>query len=402
MKLARYLVVSAAALGLGVASSAESHPAPQGWSANTDGPVRTVSKGTSQVRVGPWESLNGASVETWLDARRSWVPGGVEFVSAKDVKAEGKIAGAFYVTQKTRIGGKTANSTVLACPGEAGAVRLLRLDVVGTNFGDMMTGGTFLENVCVNEPKGVAGETVSKPAPPESAARDQTGAAASEPVPPSSSVVVSGEQAGALSAAPKLPGLKDVRGVIVFGVQPSGMFGLTEDYIALFQDGTFTKDVAGAFGKGKAASKRDKPGYWGRWRVRGGELELKEDDKTSFDDTRGNWIARAGSSDERLDGCYGSLSSSSGADYSSGTTVGLARTWCFYPDGRFTNSATAFGRDGSAAMRVSDKARGRYRIDGYMARFVYDDGHEVVSVFSYATEERNHVMLNGKRFMGAK
>lgn len=50
----------------------------------------------------------------------------------------------------------------------------------------------------------------------------------------------------------------------------------------------------------------------------------------------------------------------------------------------------------------SPKARGRYQIAGYVAKFNYDDGHEVTAAFGYASTKGNHILLNGKRFMGSK
>ena len=210
---------------------------------------------------------------------------------------------------------------------------------------------------------------------------------------------------GPLPPVKKLDGLVEVRGMITYGIQAGGMYGTTEDFIALFDDGTYSRDLPRTFGVSKAESKAERPNYWGQWRKRGGELELKGiASDTEFDTTSGDWLAVPGGQDHKLSGCYGRLTSTSGADYLSGTTVGLARTWCFYPSGRFTNNSTAFGSSSNpgVSMRVSDKARGRYRIDGNMARFVYDDGHEVMAVFGYINEDRTHIMLNGKRFMGSK
>lgn len=163
----------------------------------------------------------------------------------------------------------------------------------------------------------------------------------------------------ALQPVDKLDGLKEVRVVIVFGIQAGGMFGTTEDFIALFEDGTYSSDLPRTFGVSKTASKKKKPKYWGSWRMRNGVLELKTSNDKAFDTTSRNWLAVAGTIDQKLSGCYGNITSTSGADYISGTTVGLARSWCFYPNGRFTNKASSYGSSSSptVTMGVSNKAR---------------------------------------------
>ena len=190
------------------------------------------------------------------------------------------------------------------------------------------------------------------------------------------------------------------------GIQPGGMFGTTEDFIALFDDGTYTTDLHGAFGGSVKMARNKKPASWGKWRRRGGKLQLQRHDMSEYKKPIGNWRTTPAKPDERLRGCFGRLTSTSGADYNSGTTVGVASSWCFWPNGRFTNSSTAFGNSsdevGVTMRATSPKARGRYRLDGYGARFVYDDGHEVTAAFCFANDDNTHIALNGRRFMGRK
>ncbi|MES9860227.1 MAG: hypothetical protein ABW157_00515 [Candidatus Thiodiazotropha sp. LLP2] len=207
-------------------------------------------------------------------------------------------------------------------------------------------------------------------------------------------------------SAPSQPSdLKELRGVIVMGIQPGGMFGLTEEFIALFNDGTYTDDLKTVFTHNPEVSKQENPSSWGQWQIRGSdnELLLKDSDDTSFDDTRGNWIARPATNGEALSGCFGRLTSSGDA-YDSDTIVGLAQTWCFWENGRFTNSSTAFGHSTSGVdvnmLSISPKARGRYYVDNYTIRLIYDDMHEIQAAFCFANEEKDHITLNGKRFMG--
>ena len=396
--------INAALLGVCLCSAlalpvaADATRAPSGWKEATTDRGRVLSKGTSEIVVGRWASLEGRSLKEHLEDLEKTVPANAEFVSSKGVKSE-RIDGAYAVTRKIRLNGKSGQSVLYGCPGKPGFGRVLSLTIESAKFGDAISGGMFLEKACKNEPKGGAEESVAGAlarvveAPPETHASTTA---------PARTATASIPTSAALAPVEKLDGLKELRGVIVFGIQAGGMFGLTEDFIALFEDGSYSSDLARTFGKSKAASRQKKPKYWGQWRMRGGELELKEDGDEKFDTTRGNWVAPGGDADHRLSKCYGNITSSSGGDYTSGTTVGLARSWCFYPNGRFTNKASAFGSSSnpSASMGVSNKARGRYRIDGNMARFVYDDGHEVVAAFGFVNKDRTHIMLNGKRFMG--
>ncbi|MES9941203.1 MAG: hypothetical protein ABW104_11140 [Candidatus Thiodiazotropha sp. 6PLUC2] len=199
--------------------------------------------------------------------------------------------------------------------------------------------------------------------------------------------------------------LKELRGVIVMGIQPSGMFGLTDDFIALFNDGTYTSDLETLFAHNPQISKQQNPASWGQWQMResDNQLLLKESDDSNFNDTRGNWIARPASKGEALSGCFGRVTTSGDA-YDSDTTVGLAQTWCFWKNGRFTNSSTAFGHSTSAVdvsmLSISPKARGRYSVENYTIRLIYDDGYEIQAAFCFTNERKNHITLNGKRFMG--
>ena len=197
-------------------------------------------------------------------------------------------------------------------------------------------------------------------------------------------------------------GLVELRGIIAMGIQADGTFGVGDDFIAIFDDGSYTSDLANTFNDRIDVSKREKPKKWGHWRARNETIELRGHSDNDFEETMGSWRIEPNDEDHRLSGCFGRLGSNSGGDYTGRTIVGVARTWCFWPDGRFTNSSTAFGSSSELSMGVSDKARGSYRIDDYIAQFTYDDGHTITAAFGYADDKGNHVLINGRRFMGAK
>lgn len=375
--------------------------APSGWSDTREGEVRVLARGGLVIRIGPWERLGSSSLRDWLLKHSDRAPPGVALVSSQTPKRDDKTR-AQIVTRRIRIGGKSGQSTLGACPGEGNSARTIELygaNGAMLNLLNLMPGSTFMEKVCLDtsgsrEAK-AAGAAVParKPAPAQG---PPPGAGASDLKTPSTP----------LKPVPAPARFKDLRGVIVMGIQPGGMFGTTSDTIATFSDGTYTSDLHALFNDGVEASRRKHPKRWGQWRERAGKLELKGHRDKAFDTTRGDWIATPGGADQRLQGCFGDLNSSSGADYGGSTTIGKASTWCFWPDGRFTHSSTVFGASHgggvSAVMRSSSpRTRGRYRIDGYRVSFVYDDGRQVRGSFSYLNKSRTHIGLNGRRFMGA-
>ena len=143
-------------------------------------------------------------------------------------------------------------------------------------------------------------------------------------------------------------------------------FGLTEEFIATFNDGTYTTDFALTFNVGVAESKARKPDSWGRWRERNGKLELMEKRDQEFDTTSGNWIVDRGFAGESLSQCFSRLSSAGG----DGPLVGGSRSWCFTSDGRFANSSMVYtiantSAGGVNSASASPEIGGRYLIDGY-------------------------------------
>jgi hypothetical protein len=340
-------------------------------------------------------------LDAWLQSMEKIVPDAATFVSSKGVIKE-SLPGAYSVTRKVKYGKKSGQSVLYACPGRPGVARLMKMEIKGLDLVNIIVGASFGESVCKNEDKGdpvanaegyISQETVTSKISKQNSNqinKEETNAHIKQAV-----------NTESLDAAPIPEGFKEIRGVIVMGIQAGGMFGTTEKFIALFDNGDYTSDLKNTFGYGVEVSRKKKSKKWGYWKNKSNTLLLKGHADETFDKTHGNWVARPAAADQRLNGCFGNITSTSGADYTSGTTVGVARTWCFWENGRFTNSATSFGRSENATMRVSNpKSSGRYKIDNYVARFVYDDGHEVIAAFCFANEKKNHIALNGKRFMG--
>ncbi|MES9992147.1 MAG: hypothetical protein ABW098_09350 [Candidatus Thiodiazotropha sp.] len=200
------------------------------------------------------------------------------------------------------------------------------------------------------------------------------------------------------AASPK--GLKELRGTMEYGIQPAGTYGLTGKVVALFDDDSFTRKLGVVFSKGTERAKKENPEIWGKWRLKGKKLELKDAKDSKFGKTYGNWVAEPGKKDMKLKGCYGNITSSSGGMIN-GITKGQSSSWCFNPDGRFAYGAAGYGTqifDVDTSKRGMSKA-GYYRIDKYAAHFIFDDGTDITTAFCFLDDEKEHIAINGKRLM---
>jgi len=287
------------------------------------------------------------------------------------------------MTRTIKYGSVRAYSVIHACPGAQGLGRLSEFRTRNEEALKLLKrAASFIKAGCNNDsPK----------------AKLANASASSTPSVPAKRVVT-------VAVGPP-ESLKEIRGVQVFGIQPGGMFGVTEEFIATFDDGTYTTDFATTFNEGVAQSKRQKPDEWGRWRDRGGKLELADGiDKKSgaeFDTTSGNWINDPASPGDNLSQCFRRISSAGGE----GPLVGGSRTWCFTTDGRFANSSAVYAISNTSAGGLtygseSPRTRGHYTIDGYTIRFEFDDGQQQNAAFAFASEKKHHIVIDGLRFIG--
>jgi len=174
----------------------------------------------------------------------------------------------------------------------------------------------------------------------------------------------------------------------------NGITQLGDAMVALFDDGTYTNDIATAFDQGVSASRARNPEDWGEYQIRGGELLLRENGESTFDDPL-NYMVEPGGSNSRITGCYTALSG--GSLDLPGVAVST-NTWCFDSSGRFTNDSAAFVSNSTVSASSSRDTSGEYRIDGYAIRIRYSNGIEKVMSFCYYSEDRTHIGLNGRRF----
>ncbi len=381
--------IAAAGLTLLGCTIHDASGAPAGWVESGDSASPTATKTFSgnkmQLQVSPWMPRKG-SLKSWLANNAKKSPKGYRFYKSKLKIDESLPKGSYQVLRQVRgKDGMTALSLLSVCPGRNNTMRTI--DSIGEK-------SVFVHRPAVNDLVKALTYYCStgsqSPRTTTAANQQATGKISTAPI-----------------SAPRLPvGFAGFRGVIYYGMQAGGMFGPTSMTIALFDDHTYTDDIATVFREGASVSKRKNPKDWGQWRKRGGKLELKDHNDKEFDKTRGDWVAVPGSKNQKLNGCFGRLVSSDGLGVGS-AMVGRASAWCFSPNGRFTHDATGFGSVSGAGVSgatssSSPTVRGRYRIDGYAMHLVYDDGSDVQAGFAFLNDDRTHIAVNGKRFMGNK
>ena len=152
------LILFWAAFTLPFSVSAQTVPAPRGWSDKLTENLRVLTKDTSIIEIWNWESLQGQTLQSVLEQRKQSVPQSVTFKSAKKVKPESSVKGAFQVTRSVTLGNKNGLSVLYGCPGQPGYARMMRFTFRNSSFGNMLSGGTFLEKACKQAFKGGANE----------------------------------------------------------------------------------------------------------------------------------------------------------------------------------------------------------------------------------------------------
>ena len=152
------LLLFCATLMLSFSASAQTVPAPRGWSEDVGDHLRRLTKDSSIIEIWHWESLDGQTLKSVLTQRKKAVPETATFKSAKKVKPESSIKGAFQVTRKITLNNKQGLSVLYGCPGQPGYVRMMRFTFRNSSIRNMLSGGLFLEKVCKQEYKGGAAE----------------------------------------------------------------------------------------------------------------------------------------------------------------------------------------------------------------------------------------------------
>lgn len=368
---------------------------PAGWDASQQGETtvltRSFGEETLTLHVSPWFAADGEHAGDWLEARKA-LPSGRNPVVDPDPKVvESKLPGSYYTLRALRKRrGRDQLSFLTVCTSADGKLR--SIDAFGARQ-------TVADKAVLEEHVQIALSycTDSESGQPLDVAKTDPAA------PAASNQTLSGDP---LPAATPPSGLVRLHGVIVMRLQPGGLLGPVGTVVALMDDGSFTDDVATLFEDGAARSRQDNPKDWGEWRQSGDAVLLKWHGDDGFEETHGDWIARSGDGDHKLEGCFGRLISYDGAGVGD-AMVGKASSWCFAPDGRFSHESAGFaiatgGGVRGAAGATAPHLRGRYRIDGYAIRFAYDDGSGAQAGFAFLNDEHTHIAINGKRFMGSE
>ncbi|MCF6203347.1 MAG: hypothetical protein L3J59_06695 [Methylococcaceae bacterium] len=180
----------------------------------------------------------------------------------------------------------------------------------------------------------------------------------------------------------------------------------TDQYVMIFGDGTMTYDMGTVLNEGIEISKARNAKRWGNWRItdKGGEYRWSDWSDPKYDDPISTYKVESGTTDQRLDRCFGRIIGIDTGLDSGDLSSSIASGYCFRLDGRFSHSAGASSTSDDAAFTSNTKQSGHYRIDGHFITFTYGDGVIKKTAFGFLNKEHTHIMINIKRMIwwGAK
>ena len=139
------------------ALSDETVKTPRGWDEQVIEQVREVGNGNATVRILPWQSLRGKSIEQWLADLQNEDPQGGVLLSTDGV-IQDSLPGTFSVNRKATFDGQEGVAVLYGCPGQPGHARLISIDVKDGGLFDLVKGAKFGEKVCRQEPQGSGSE----------------------------------------------------------------------------------------------------------------------------------------------------------------------------------------------------------------------------------------------------
>jgi len=180
----------------------------------------------------------------------------------------------------------------------------------------------------------------------------------------------------------------------------------------VFEDGSVTDELSDTVTLGRAASLRDSPKRWGRWRETDGDIEIKWDTGQYYNDYYQTRKTQPGGRDDRLDACFGSffissLPMSGTGAYNSATS---SSQWCFSTNGRFSNesSASISASTGNSVIGTTTGTgysksglNGWYRIDGYVLQLIYDNGERKTTTIAFIDRDdpEERAVLIGSKYL---
>jgi len=105
---------------------------------------------------------------------------------------------------------------------------------------------------------------------------------------------------------------------------------------------------------------------------------------------------RAGGTDEKLNGCFSRNNRFLYDDFGQEILTGPFGIWCFQPDGRFTiHIGDDYDSLYETPFQQTPNNSGRYRVDGYGIRLLFDNGYQRKSGFGWIVDTPNLVYLMG-------
>ena len=232
---------------LGVAQG-EMLPPPSGWQSAADSENRILTKGAARLEIGPWRSLDGVDLQSWLKAQADVLPKRATLESADPIIPEPK-SGGYSLTRRVTLDGVAGVSILFACPGVADAARLMHLSASSVDMANIMAAAAYAEAACIGEPKGEPGVRTAVTAP-----------ASERPV-----------AAVAADAANVGSGVEGVYLSISAPVYTGVGWTQSEKFFVLYDDGEFVEGLDGPPAELKTSTPAMKRGRWSR---SGGEVRL--------------------------------------------------------------------------------------------------------------------------------
>ena len=147
-----------------------------------------------------------------------------------------------------------------------------------------------------------------------------------------------------------------------------------------------------------AASRRSRPGQWGRWRRTNGTIETQK--RGGWE--KSGWIGPLPPSGpgQTLSGRYTSVSGGGNSALGGGITIGIEDSFTFLPGGRFVSGHTNSVSSASVAGGASRSASGTYAISRNAITLRYAGGP--VKRWSYAKTKDGLVFLHGIAYVDDK
>lgn len=178
---------------------------------------------------------------------------------------------------------------------------------------------------------------------------------------------------------------------------------LDEEHVLLLKDGTaYTNLRVPPEDLDVAASRRNEPEKWTRWRKQGKDYQLERNGQWRDSDGTATVPARSG---ERLDGSY-TASASYGSMYTTSHT--FKDTLFFGADGSYSTNSSVRGGTGTLNNLADNSMRGNadalgqnqgsYHLDGYTLERRYADGRVERTLFFFWNHKKERIYIKNRTY----